>query len=93
VLLDNYRGRVDLALEAYNAGLTNVRPGQAPKFKETRGYINSIVSYWKNIRKEAIGQQLKLSLQLQQGLKWLFFISFGCWLILFWWASRKLFSK
>jgi hypothetical protein len=92
-MLDTFQGRVDLALEAYNAGISNVRPGVTPKFKETRGYINKIVSYWKDIRKEAFNQQLKLSLQLQQGLKWLFFISFGCWLILFWWASRKLFLK
>ncbi|MCL6589919.1 MAG: lytic transglycosylase domain-containing protein [Firmicutes bacterium] len=92
-MLDTYHGRVDLALEAYNAGITNVRPGQAPKYKETRSYIDKIVIYWKNLRKEAIDQQLKLSLQLQQGLKWLFFFSFGCWLILFWWASRKLLSK
>lgn len=92
-LLQKYDGRVDLALEAYNAGISNVKPGVAPKYQETRGYVNNIVSYWKEIRKDTIDQQLKLSMKLQQGLKWLFTLAFACWIILFWWASRKLFVK
>jgi len=92
-LLLKYDGRVDLALEAYNAGISNVTPGAAPKYKETRGYVESIVTFWKEVRKDTIDQQLKLAMVLQQGLKWLFGITFLCWLILFWWASRKLFAK
>jgi hypothetical protein len=92
-LLVKYDGRVDLALEAYNAGISNVKPGMAPKYKETRNYVDSIIAFWKEVRKDTIDQQLKLSIKLQQGLKWLFGITFVCWLILFWWASRKLFTK
>ena len=92
-LLTKYDGRVDLALEAYNAGISNVRPGEKPKYAETRNYVDNIITFWKNVRKDTIDQQLKLSIKLQQGLKWLFGVTFGCWLILFWWASRKLFIK
>lgn len=92
-LLDKYRGRVDLALEAYNAGISNVRPGKAPKFSETRTYIQRTLSSWQDLRKYTIEQQLKLSIQLQQGLRWLFGITCSCWVILFWWANRKLFRK
>lgn len=92
-LLDRYKGRVDLALEAYNAGMSNVRPGMTPKFRETRIYIKRTLSSWQDLRKYTIDQQLKLSIQLQHGLKWLFGITCSCWLILFWWANRKLFRK
>jgi hypothetical protein len=92
-LLDRYQGRVDLALEAYNAGIANVRPGIEPKFKETRGYVKKTIGFWQNLRRSAISQQLELSLYLQRGLKYLFAVSFLCWLILFWWAHFKLFSK
>jgi hypothetical protein len=92
-LLVKYDGRVDLALEAYNAGISNVKPGMDPKYKETRNYVENIIAFWKDVRKDTIDQQLKLSIKLQRGLKWLFGITFACWLILFWWASRKLFTK
>ena len=92
-LLDNYQGRVDLALEAYNAGITNVQPGMDPKFEETRGFVAKTLDHWQELRKSALNQQLKLALQLQKGMKWLFVTALGCWLILFWWASRKLFLK
>ncbi len=93
LLLEKYGGRVDLALEAYNAGISNVKPGSDPKYRETRNYVDNIVTFWKELRKDAIDRQLKLSMKLQQGLKWLFGVTFACWLILFWWASRKLFLK
>lgn len=92
-LLDKYQGRVDLALEAYNAGISNVRPGMTPKYRETRTYLQRTLSSWQDLRKYTIDQQLKLSIRLQNGLKWLFGITFSCWLILFWWANRKLFRK
>jgi hypothetical protein len=91
VLLDRYNGRVDLALEAYNAGLTNVQPGFAPKFAETRSYVQKILAAWRELRRVSLAGQLRLSLSMQAGLKVLFGLSFLCWLILFWWANRKLF--
>jgi hypothetical protein len=92
-LLQHYQGRVDLALEAYNAGISNVRPGSEPKYKETRGYVKKTLGFWQTLRRQAIGQELELSLYLQRGLKYLFGASFLCWLILFWWAHFKLFKK
>ncbi len=92
-LLDYYHGRVDLALEAYNAGISNVRPGNEPKFKETRGYVQNTLGLWQTLRREAINRELRMSLYLQEGLKCLFGISFLCWLILFWWARFRLFGK
>ncbi len=92
-LLDRYQGRVDLALEAYNAGISNVKPGKTPKFRETRTYIQRTLSSWQDLRKYTIDQQLKMSIRLQQGLRWLFGITCLCWVILFWWANRKLFRK
>jgi hypothetical protein len=92
-LLDRYQGRVDLALEAYNAGISNVKPGKTPKFSETRAYIRRTLTSWQDLRKFTIDQQLKLSIRLQHGLKWLFGVTCLCWVILFCWANRKLFRK
>jgi hypothetical protein len=92
-LLNYYQGRVDLALEAYNAGISNVRPGNEPKFRETRGYVQNTLGLWQTLRREAINQELQMSLYLQRGLKCLFGIAFLCWLILFWWARSRLFGK
>jgi hypothetical protein len=92
-LLNHYQGRIDLALEAYNAGISNVRPGSEPKYKETKGYVKKTLGLWQALRREAIGQQLETSLYIQRGLKYLFGLSFLCWLILFWWARFKLFGK
>ncbi|HBF36926.1 MAG TPA: hypothetical protein DDW50_06355 [Firmicutes bacterium] len=92
-LLRHYQGRVDLALEAYNAGISNVRPGNEPKFKETRGYVQNTLALWQTMRRQAIDHELQISLYLQKGLKLLFGVTFLCWLILFWWARSRLFGK
>jgi hypothetical protein len=92
-LLAKYDGRVDLALEAYNAGVTNVIPGLEPKYQETRFYVHIITGGWQELRKMALAEQLQLSLRLQSALKILFGVSFLCWIILFWWANKKLFPK
>ncbi len=92
-LLDRYNDRVDLALEAYNAGLTNVEPGQTPKFEETRNYIQKTIGTWRDLRKATLIERVRVGLSVQGGLKVLFGLSFLCWLILFWWASRRLFGR
>lgn len=92
-LLVKYHGRVDLALEAYNAGLTNVDPEKEPKYEETKGYIKKTVRYWQELRKNTLEIQLQSSLNYRYYIKWMFGIVFGLWILFFWWANQKLFSK
>ncbi|HEY8464719.1 MAG TPA: lytic transglycosylase domain-containing protein [Bacillota bacterium] len=92
ILIDHYRGRIDLALEAYNAGLTNVVPGRQAKFSETRQYVKSVFLEWYNLRKTVIALKLEAALYFRKGIRQLLGGAFVCWLILFWWANRKLFS-
>jgi hypothetical protein len=92
-LLDQYDGRVDLALEAYNAGISNVVPGLTPKYEETRSYVRKTVAGWQELRRMTLAGQLQISLRMQSALKVLFGLSFLCWLIFFGWAMRKLFPK
>ena len=42
-------GRYDLALAAYNAGPGNVQNGRLPPFRETRGYVASILDFWQRL--------------------------------------------
>lgn len=90
-LLNRYQNRPDLALEAYNAGIGNVRPGSGPRFKETRLYIVKAMSYWQDLKQSILAEKLQLSLKLHSGLKWLVGLTLFCWVDLFWWASRKWF--
>jgi hypothetical protein len=46
-LLDQFDGKVKLALAAYNAGIHNVRKyGGIPPFRETRIYIDKVLKYY-----------------------------------------------
>ncbi|MGD9155744.1 MAG: lytic transglycosylase domain-containing protein [Bacillota bacterium] len=90
-LIDYYHGRIDLALAAYDAGLTNVVPGQMPQNSETRKYVKKIFLDWHDLRKKAIAYKLELALKFRRGIKQLLAAAFICWLLLFWWANRKLF--
>lgn len=89
-LLDRYHGRIDLALEAYNAGLSNVKPGKEPKYAETRNYLQKTVSYWQELRNHLLSARLELALTHKMNFKRFFGVSFFLWLIFFWWANRKL---
>lgn len=98
-LLRHYHQRVDLALEAYNAGLSNVRPGSnEPRYQAKGSFAQAlargrIVSTWQSLRREALDRRLRLVLQLEEGVKILMGICLFCWLALFWWAGRKLFRS
>lgn len=52
-LLDTFKGDVQLAVAAYNAGLSRVaKYGGIPPFEETRNYVARVMSYQQNYRNQ-----------------------------------------
>lgn len=89
-LLNHYHGRVDLAVEAYNAGLANVAPGKEPKYGETQEYLKRIAAFWAEIRHDPVALQIQWIISLRRCLRNLFIICAIFWLILFFWVARRI---
>jgi hypothetical protein len=88
-LIRHYHGRVDLAVEAYNAGLMNVAPGEAPKYKETRTYVQRVANYWADFRKNPVATKIQTIMGFRKALRTLYIICGALWLILFFWVIRR----
>ena len=87
-LIKKFNGRVELALQAYNAGQSNVSLfEEEPRFMETRNYIPKISSFWSEQRMEAFlrfqlhtAKALKESELLLLGITGLLWFIYGLWM-------------
>lgn len=92
-LVDRYDGRVDVALQAYNAGLSNVDQDGKPRFKETRHFIQRVTSYWADFRRDHMAGEIRLVVGLRRHLHLLFLTCGILWVILFIWVLRRVIIK
>lgn len=88
-LVNKYDGRVDLALQAYNAGQSNVDQDGLPKYKETRNFLQRVTGYWAEFRRDHMAGELQLVMGLRRHLHLLFLACSILWMILFIWVFQR----
>jgi hypothetical protein len=90
-LVDYFQGETGAAIEAYNAGLTNVDLAKArPKYRETRDYLQRIGS----VLAPSVRAQIEESFRSATGARGVFhnlaLVASGLWLLFIIWVIRHL---
>jgi hypothetical protein len=90
-LIDRYEGEIGRALEAYNAGLTNVDLDRVrPKYKETRVYLQRIGKILAFDSGEQLAKLYNFKIKSKALFRWLLPIYLVLWAILLIWVVRHL---
>ncbi len=88
-LINRYEGEIGRALEAYNAGLTNVDLDRVrPKYKETRVYLQRIGKLLASDSREHLIVLYNIKIKIKALFRWLFLIYQVLWIILLIWVIR-----
>lgn len=89
-LITNYDGEIGRALEAYNAGLTNVDLEKLkPKYQETRVYLQRIGSLLASDHREQFADEYNFNLFYKTTLRWILFSLLFLWALLLVWIYKR----
>lgn len=90
-LIDYFDGETGRALEAYNAGLTNVELNEfRPKYQETRTYLGRIGKLLAASGTDGFIVQYELNCLFQNILRGLFLFTLVLWIVLLLWSRKHL---
>jgi hypothetical protein len=90
-LIDYFDGETGRALEAYNAGLTNVELTEfRPKYQETRTYLGRLGKLLAASGSDDFLVQYELNRLFRAVLRVLFFCSVVLWAVLLLWSKKHL---
>ena len=90
-LISYYDGEIGLALEAYNAGLTNVdMERKAPKFRETRNYLNKIAVVLAPLTGQRIEGQHSFIVRYRAFFRVMLVVSQLGWFLFVFWIIKRL---
>lgn len=89
-LIDYFHGETGMAIEAYNAGLTNVdQDRNRPKFRETRNYLHRIARVMAPATTPRITRELSLVMWSKVFVRRMLIISQMLWGILIFWLFKR----
>ena len=90
-LISYYQGEIGRALEAYNAGLTNVDLERIrPKYRETRVYLQRIGRLLAPDSRERFLELYNFKMMCKTIFHWLLFLALILWAILLFWVIKRL---